>query len=604
MKISIAKGLSVFGIMIVLGCIVIAGTSSFALNKLRIGSPSYNRISAGKDLIADVLPPPLYIIEAYTEAAWAVQEPGLVKKAKARLQQLRKDFDDRRKFWNASPEIPDELKRSLEVASAEAMNFWNEIDSKFLPAIEMGQEVATRVSMNNLTASYKAHRRAIDDFVALTNPFLDKAVHDAEEEDSYWQAVMFAVFCAVFAGTVIGVFLMFQRVVRPIVGLTKYMDELAGENYDLEIPYSGRTDEIGGMAASLAVFRRTGLERNHARLREETLRIENEKVREQNAAEQLRLDIERQEVVKSLAVGLETLARGALYFRMNDNLPPQYAQLKTDFNGALTSLTTAMQAIFDSTGLVHTSAREIANAADDLSRRTEQQAAALEETSVALDGIAQTSRDAADKAGAARQVVEEASRKAEASSDIVNKAVATMAEIARSSKEIGNIIDVIDEIAFQTNLLALNAGVEAARAGDAGRGFAVVASEVRGLAQRSADAAKDIKRLISASTGQVRDGVTLVEQTGEVLMSVSAEVKRISSLVMEIAAGAEEQSTQVREIHLAVSSMDQMTQQNAAMVEQTTAATQGLADKAADLQGLVSAFSLHRSSDAGLRTAA
>jgi methyl-accepting chemotaxis protein len=233
---------------------------------------------------------------------------------------------------------------------------------------------------------------------------------------------------------------------------------------------------------------------------------------------------------------------------------------------------------------------EIAQASDDLSRRTEQQAASLEETAAALDEITATVKKSAEGAGHARQVVASADDDAKRSAVVVHEAVQAMDGIAKSAQQISQIISVIDEIAFQTNLLALNAGVEAARAGEAGRGFAVVASEVRALAQRSAEAAKEIKALISTSTLQVDHGVKLVAETGKALERIMAQVNDINTVVAEIATGAREQATGLAEVNTAINQMDQVTQQNAAMVEQSTAASRSLSLETEKLSGLIGRF--------------
>ncbi|MBP7650287.1 MAG: methyl-accepting chemotaxis protein, partial [Phenylobacterium sp.] len=232
----------------------------------------------------------------------------------------------------------------------------------------------------------------------------------------------------------------------------------------------------------------------------------------------------------------------------------------------------------------------IAGASDDLSRRTEQQAASLEETAAALDEITATVKKSADGASHARAVVQTAKTGAADGGEIVRQAVLAMGEIEKSSTQISQIIGVIDEIAFQTNLLALNAGVEAARAGEAGKGFAVVASEVRALAQRSAEAAKEIKALISASSTQVGSGVQLVGKTGQALEMLVAQVDEIDGLVGEIAASAKEQATGLNEVNAAVNKMDQVTQQNAAMVEESTAAAHALNGEAVELRRLMGDF--------------
>ena len=298
----------------------------------------------------------------------------------------------------------------------------------------------------------------------------------------------------------------------------------------------------------------------------------------------------QEQAMAAIGAGLSAVAAGDLMARIDGDFPSEYARLQTDFNAAITSLADAMGAIIGATSSIDGATSEIAQAADDLSRRTEQQAASLEETAAALDELTATVKRTAEGAKEARDVVGAARTDAEASGQVVGEAVAAMGQIEQSSSQISQIIGVIDEIAFQTNLLALNAGVEAARAGDAGRGFAVVASEVRALAQRSAEAAKEIKALISASTEQVAQGVGLVGKTGDALQRIVSQVSRITGLVSEIAASAQEQATGLQEVNTAVNQMDQMTQQNAAMVEQSTAASQALAQDAGELTRLISRF--------------
>jgi methyl-accepting chemotaxis protein len=296
-----------------------------------------------------------------------------------------------------------------------------------------------------------------------------------------------------------------------------------------------------------------------------------------------------------LGLGLKALAEKRIDYRITKPFIAQYDSLRMDFNESVETLEETIRSINENAVGVTSGAGEITQASDDLSRRTEQQAASLEETAAALDEITASVRKTAEGANEAREVVAVAKTDAARSSDVVKETVAAMSGIENSSKQIGNIIGVIDEIAFQTNLLALNAGVEAARAGDAGRGFAVVATEVRALAQRSADAAKEIKTLISASGAQVATGVRLVGETGIALGRTLEQVEQINRLVREIAASAQEQATGLGEVNTAVNQMDQVTQQNAAMVEEATAASHSLAGEAAELGRLVGQFQLSQS---------
>jgi len=299
---------------------------------------------------------------------------------------------------------------------------------------------------------------------------------------------------------------------------------------------------------------------------------------------------EQTAVVFSLAERLQRLAGGDLTARITEPFEGRFQQIKDDYNAAIDSLREAMGQIAGATEGLRAGSDEIANASDDLSRRTEQQAASLEETAAALDQITATVRRSAEGAQQASTTVSSARQDATRSGEIMRDAVQAMGEIEQSSGKITQIIGVIDEIAFQTNLLALNAGVEAARAGDAGRGFAVVAQEVRALAQRSAEAAKEIKTLIASSTSQVSRGVQLVGDTGQALTGIVGKVTEIDTLISEIARSAQEQATGLNQVNSAVNQMDEFTQKNAAMVEEATASAASLKTEAGMLSGLVSRF--------------
>jgi methyl-accepting chemotaxis protein len=378
----------------------------------------------------------------------------------------------------------------------------------------------------------------------------------------------------------------------PLGQLNTSLRDMAGGRFDAEVPGAGRHDEIGDIARAAVVFRENGIER--IRLEAEAANFRQElahKLKEaETAFEAAGRDQKR--VVDLMARDLANVARGDLSVRLSEAVAPEYQALKDDFNAAVSSLEEVIRTIAATTEGISSGSDEIAQASDDLSRRTEQQAASLEETAAALDEITSTVRRTAAGAQEASSVVVTARGDAEQSGKVVRQAVAAMGEIEKSSAQIGEIISVIDEIAFQTNLLALNAGVEAARAGDAGRGFAVVASEVRALAQRSADAAKEIKALISNSSSQVGSGVDLVGQAGAALHRIADQVVSIDALVQEMAASAQEQATGLAQVNTAVNQMDQVVQQNAAMVEQATAAAHSLKGETGTLMALVSRFTI------------
>ena len=377
---------------------------------------------------------------------------------------------------------------------------------------------------------------------------------------------------------------------QPIVAMTRAMDQLAAGDLKVVIPAQGRGDEIGRMAASVGTFRDNAAEKIRLEAETQSQRSINEAEHRANEAEKARIAEEDRVALTALGQGLAAMSNGDLTHRFTAEVAPRAEQLKSDFNAAIAQLQQAVSVVVGNVASIRSGAGEISQAADDLSRRTEQQAASLEETAAALDEITATVKKTASGARQASDVVQAAKGDAETSGIIVRDAVSAMQAIEGSSEQISQIIGVIDEIAFQTNLLALNAGVEAARAGEAGRGFAVVASEVRALAQRSADAAKEIKTLISTSTNQVGSGVRLVGQTGEALQRIVDRVAEIDALVTEISASAQEQALGLAEVNTAVNQMDQVTQQNAAMVEQSTAASQSLAQDAEALQASVAQF--------------
>ncbi len=397
-------------------------------------------------------------------------------------------------------------------------------------------------------------------------------------------ALAFLLAIGGFAGVV-----MFRLSSR-LDALSAAMSSLASGESEVALPAISSHDEVGEMTQAVHVFKQNAVERT--RLEAEALanRDQSEAERERAAAERAKAAEEQAEVVRRLGASLKKLAGGDLMVRLGDGLSPTYAQIRDDFNEAVDRLKTTILSVVASTGAIQSGTREISASSDDLSRRTEQQAASLEETAAALEEITTTVKKSAEGATHARQVVAAADEDAKKSAVVVRQAVEAMDAIAKSAQQISQIIGVIDEIAFQTNLLALNAGVEAARAGDAGRGFAVVASEVRALAQRSAEAAKEIKGLISASSTQVDHGVKLVAETGKSLERIMVQVTEINGVVTEIAAGAQEQSTGLQQINIAINQMDQTTQQNASMVEESTAASHSLSQETDQLSELIGQF--------------
>ena len=394
-----------------------------------------------------------------------------------------------------------------------------------------------------------------------------------------------------------------QGLITPLVLITQCLRRLAQGDVGAKIPQNRRSDEIGEMTTALVAFR-DAVEARQKELEAADVRDALEVERHASEARRAAEDAAQNAVVGNLGDALRQLADGDLSHRIDQQFPEGYERLRTDYNAAVHKLSGVIAASLEGVSMIHGGTAEITEAADDLSRRTEHQAASLEEAAAALDEITSTVRQTAEGANRVRKVVEQARAAAGNSGAIVDQAVSAMGAIEKSSSQIGQIIGVIDEIAFQTNLLALNAGVEAARAGEAGRGFAVVAQEVRALAQRSADAAKEIKTLIATSAAEVGQGVEYVGKAGEALRAIADEVDQIDALIGEMAASAAEQARGLAEVNTTMNQMDQVTQQNAAMVEETTAASHALAQEATRLAQRMGELRIDAAQAGGQRQAA
>ena len=416
-----------------------------------------------------------------------------------------------------------------------------------------------KVTMLPVLAPLRAVRASEKDKLAVAVAQQDRAIAIGKIAMAIGAILLVAI--AIIFSSILG-----RLLARPVERLTGVMGELAQGNATIAVPDTDRGDELGHMSRAVLVFRDTAVTKKIA-------------------------DDEQQLVVDRVGEALRQLAAGDLTIAIT-GFPPSYIRLERDFNAAVAELQSAFGTISSGVSGIADGSGDIRQASDDLSQRTEQQAASLEETAAAMDEITSTVRRTADDARRAHAAVGASQSEASHSGGVVRRAVEAMAGIERSSAEISEIISVIDGIAFQTNLLALNAGVEAARAGDAGRGFAVVASEVRALAQRSAEAAKDVKTRITASSEQVDAGVALVTETGKALDSIIDRIGEISALVASIATAAEQESSGLQQINTAVSEMDGVTQQNAAMVEEATAAARSLSNEAELLAQAVRRFKL------------
>jgi methyl-accepting chemotaxis protein len=396
------------------------------------------------------------------------------------------------------------------------------------------------------------------------------------------------------------ILLVARRVIQPLMTIQQAMLKLAGGDFNVILPGLDRQDEVGAIANAVEKFKVLAVEKGREeaeammRRQQADAEVQAKMAREQAQAaeERTRTADEQARAFHALGDGLGRLSDGDLTFRLDDDFPAAYRDVKDNFNTAIDRLFETIRAIADGSGAVANAAVEISTSTTDLSKRTEEQAASLERTSSAMEEISSTMKNNADNARNANEVTASTRACADRGGEVVAEAVRAMSRIEGSSAKISDIIGVIDEIARQTNLLALNAAVEAARAGDAGRGFAVVASEVRSLAQRSSEAAKDIKSLIVNSTSQVQEGVQLVNRAGKSLEEIVESIKQVATMVSEIASTSAEQSSGIDHVNASLKQMDEVTQQNASLVEENAATAEVLEQQSQSMGEQVGFFKL------------
>jgi len=526
---------------------------------------------------------------------------GASKEAQSAAKSEENAYKDARQFFSAAGSLDPANKAAYDSYNSRVDEAQEIIKSVIAHGLKNENEQATKemVKADELLESISADQNKVN---AAHVDAVTKMNAEASAKSSSTIILMITIGTIGLAASAgIGIWLAMVGIARPLTRLGERMNTLAQGKFDIDIEIEGaeRKDEIGKMAKTVLVFREAGQEK----LRLEAAAVEQrkeadeqrqkaEEERRKNAEAQAAAAEEQARAVKALADGLSRMSEGDLTVSLDEGFTENYRQIKDDFNATIAKLRETIESIVTSTRDVTNASGEISSSTTDLSQRTEEQAASLEETSASMEEIAATVKKNAENAQQANESAAKARDVADRSGQVVAKAVDAMAQIETSAGKISDIIGVIDEIARQTNLLALNAAVEAARAGDAGRGFAVVASEVRTLAQRSSQAAKDIKDLITNSNGQVKAGVELVNQAGAALAEILETIKSVATVVSEIAGASIEQASGVEQVNKALAQMDEVTQQNSALVEENAATAKTLEHQAKAMDERVSFFRL------------
>jgi methyl-accepting chemotaxis protein len=570
-----ARKMAVICAAIGFAIVLIVGASLWQMHTMNAIAFDIDNEAVPDALLADAINTATSDYQAGAEARVLADTPELATASERKMAERLTLIDTTLAKIRSAALEPDEI-RMLDA-----------FQEKWKRYVEVGRQATT------LAGAHQAQQAGV--LIARQEPLMDALSKDlgdfsnyqrkqitdgtAQAEAAYgvgkWGGLILLLLAA--AALAFGYRLLNALIARPLALMSGALGELGRGKLDVVVPVEPRGDEVGDLARAMTALR------------------------DQLAAAERAKQDQADMLVDSVGSALRELAQGNLATHIDADLSGPFASLKTDFNDAASELGAVVHTVAASSVDINDGASEIRAASDDLARRTEQQAANLEETVAAMNQVTAMVKDTARDAAEVNRTITAAHREASAGGEVVVRAVAAMGDIQSSSAQVTQIVDVIDAIAFQTNLLALNAGVEAARAGDAGKGFAVVANEVRALAARSAEAAKDIKGLIGQSAQQVANGVKLVSETGEALERIVAQVGAITELVTAITTSADTQANSITQVNSAVAEMDQMTQQNAAMVEQSTAAARSLSEKAGELAALVQRFRTRESGSAQWR---
>ncbi len=540
LRLSISSAIIAFGLVLVLGFAAVVATGAYALRELKVGGPIYSDIKLGNDLVADILPPPAYVLEAYLEATLAMREPDQLAAHSERLVQLRKDYDDRKAYWSASSLAPDLKTELVSKSDSEVQKFWKLVSDQLLPALKAKDGAAAERAHAQLKDVYAAHRAIIDGIVERANKQNAEMEKLAAERDASISHVVWGVSAAVLALIAGGLAFVVFGVVRPIVRMTGAMQRLATGDLGADVPYANRHDEVGSMAGALAVFKQGALD--NARLREEQMRAE------QQAA------VAKRNALLSMA---ETVER--------------------ETGASVETATSATQGVERAASSLSDIAHGLSTESQAVAAASEQALASAQTVSSAAEELSASIREIATQVTRASQVTKSAVAGRE-------QARSTIQALSGSVKKIAEVSDLIGGIAGQTNLLALNATIEAARAGEAGRGFAVVAAEVKSLSDQTAKSTDEIGRLIAEIQASTQAAVDAVETMG-------GHIAEIDGVATSVAAAMEEQDAATREIARSISESAAAAREVSAKIGNVSRDASSVNERAADVRHAIAGMS-------------